>query len=345
MAILRSARYWCINHRHCALARASHIFTARQFARHGGRCNARNGGCGAPLQRGEDLDLRAPVLGTVLLAALLGGLGAAAAPSLLDWYRPPALANIRFALPQTTASGTESVLDIELRRDASVIDAIEVPFETRAASAQEGIDYAPARGVLRFAAGERRQRLSITLLPDSSHQKGARHFTLVLPQVRDQPTHRIAIVPPPVTALDASAAEALALSASRIAKDIADLRVKQQVADRLMAASRDDSASYEVYRKRLATTSSDLSRARERYLHDLEQLRRLKPGAALDAIDAIAARLDGQGYDQQAKAIRVLKRHLLELMDDHAPDMDRWVEELRHTIPQITAPVQDPTTV
>lgn len=345
MAILRHARYWCINRRHCALARASRIFTAREFARHDGRCNVHNGGCGAPLQRGEDYDLRAPVLGSVLLAALLGGLGAAAAPLLLDWYRPPPLANIRFALPETTVSGTESVLDIELRRDASITEATDVPFETRAASAQEGIDYAPAHGVLRFAAGERRQRLSIMLLPDTSHQKGARHFTLVLPKVRGQPTHRIAIVPPPVTALDASAAEALALSASRIAKDIADLRVKQQVADELMAASRDDSGSYEVYRKRLATTSSDLSRARERYLHDLEQLRRLKAAAALDAVDTIAARLDEQGYDQQAKAVRILKRHLVELMDGRAPDMDRWVEELRLTIPRVTAPVRGPTTV
>jgi len=342
---LRRARYWCINRRHCALARADRIFTAQEFVHHKGCCSGRIGGCGAPLQQGEDQDLRAYVLGTSLLAALLGGLGVALAPQLRDWYQPPPLANIRFAVAETTASGAEHTLEIEVRRDASIAESVDVPFETRAASAQEGVDYEPARGVLRFPAGERRQRVSVTLLADSSHQKAARHFTLVLPRVRDQPTHRIAIVPPQTTALDATAAESLALSASRVAKDIADLRMKQQVADELMSASRDDNGAYAVYRKRLATTSSDLSRARERYLEDLEQLGRLKSRAALDAIDAIAARLDGQGYDQQAKAVRVLKGHLLELIDGRAPDMDRWVEELLRTIPRVTAPGRDTTTV
>ncbi|WP_313913328.1 Calx-beta domain-containing protein [Tahibacter sp.] len=284
------------------------------------------------------------MLGSVLLAALLTGIGTVTAPLLLERHRP-APATIRFVLPETTTSGTEALLDIELRRDAYIDEAIDVPFETRDASAQEGVDYAAARGFLHFAAGERTQRVSVTLLPDPSHQKGPRHFTLVLPQAKGTPTHRIAIVPPQVSASDAIAAEALALSASRIAKDIADLRLKLQVVEELMTASRDDDGAYAAYRRRLATTSGDLSRARERYLHEMEQLRRLKSGAILDAVDAVAARLDGQGYAQQSKAVRVMKRHLLELMDGRAPEMDRWVEELMRTIPRVESSARNPTTV
>lgn len=346
MAAFRRARYWCINRRGCALARSDRIFTAAEYAGHDGLCRlGAQGGCGAPLRRGEDHDLRAPLLGTVLLVALLGGVGTAAAPLLLDWYRPAPPANIRFELHETTASGAGQVLDIELRRDASIADAIDIAYETRDASALEGVDYAAARGVLHFAAGQRRQSLSVTLLPDPSHQKGPRHFTLVLPQVQGKPMHRIAIVPPPVTAIDVTAAEALVMSASRIAKDIADLRMKQQIADELMAASRDNNGAYAAYRQRLATTSGDLSRARERYLQDLEQLRRLTSGATLDSVDAVAASLDEQGYAQQAKVVRVMKRHLLELMDGRSPQMDRWVEELLRTIPRVESPARNPTTV
>jgi hypothetical protein len=341
----RRARYWCINRR-CAVAREARVFTSAEHARHDGRCRlGKDGGCGAPLQRGEDHDLRAHAIGATLLVAMLGGIGAAVAPALLEHYRPPVLANIRFVLPETTTSGTGQTIDIELRRDASISDAIDVPFETRDASAQKDVDYVAARGILHFAPGERRQQLSVTLLPDPSHQKGPRHFTIVLPLVRGQPAHRVAIAPPQTIAIDVIAAEALALAASRIAKDIADLRMKQRVTDELMAASRDDSGSFATYRKRLAALSGDLSRARERYLHELELLRRLKPGAALDAIDSIALRLDGQGYDQQSKAVRAMKRHLLELMDGRAPDMDRWTEELLRTIPQVATSSDDPTTV
>lgn len=338
MTLLRRDRYWCINPR-CASALNDRVFRRAEFRRNAGHCS-----CDAPLRRGEDLDLLPHALAAVLATAAFAGAAIVAAPALIHWYRPPPLAHIRFVQPRSDVEDGGRVLEIEIRRDALLDAAADVDYATDDATAKEGSDYVAARGRLHFAPGQRRQRILLTLLRDASRQKPPRHFALVLGNVEGRPSHRIAITPAPIGASDGAGAEALALSTSRIAKDIADLRLRQHVADEMMNASRNDAGAYAAYRNRLATASGDLNRARERYLHELDQLKQLPAAAALGAIDAIAERFVREGYAQQAEAARVMKRHLRELLDGGAPAMDRWAQELMDVIPRVGDPTREPTT-
>ncbi len=332
-----------MNHR-CSHALNDRIFSQAEYARADGCCRLEPG-CNAALVRGEDRDRRASALATALAAGAIAAVGVTAAQALQNWYRPPPLAHIRFAQAQTETSDDGQTVEIEIRRDALLAAAVDVEYETRDGTALQSSDYVGARGQLHFAPGERRKHMKVTLLRDASHQKPKRHFTLVLPNVAATPDHRITIAPPSVPPSDPASTEALVLSASRIAKDIADLRMKQHVADEMMAASRNDAGAYAAYRNRLAAASGDLGRARERYLQELGQLRRLPAAAVLDTVDALVQRFERDGFAQQAKAARVMKRHLIEIIDGHTPTMDRWVEELLEVIPRVTQPVRDPTTV
>ncbi|GMV30697.1 MAG: hypothetical protein AMXMBFR59_28220 [Rhodanobacteraceae bacterium] len=338
MALLRRARYWCIDPR-CASALADMVYHGREYRRRDGRCS-----CGATLQRGEDRDLLPHALAAALAMVATAAAGVAMAPALMDWYQPPPLAHIRFVQPHSAVDDSGRVLEVEVRRDARLDAAVAVDYATADSTAREGSDYVAAHGRLHFAPGQRRQLVPITVLRDVTRQKPLRHFTLVLVNVEGRPHHRITITPPPADAADDDAAEALALSASRIAKDIADLRLKQRVADDLMQASRGDAGAYAAYRHRLAATTGDLSRARERYLQELAQLRQLPAAAALGAIDVIAERFARDGYAQQSSAARVMKRHLHELLDGGPPAMDRWAQELMDVIPRVTSPEREPTT-
>lgn len=338
MALLRRTRYWCIDPR-CASALADIVYHSREYRRRDGRCV-----CGATLQRGEDLDLLPHALAAALAMAALTAAGVAVAPALMQWYRPLPLAHIRFVQSHSDIDDSGRVLEVEVRRDAQLDAAVDVDYTTADATARGGSDYVAARGRLHFAPGQRRQHVPITVLRDTTRQKPLRHFTLVLGNVEGSPAHRITITPPRTDAAADAAAEALALSASRVAKDIADLRLKQRVADDMMQASRSDAGAYAAYRNRLAATTGDLSRARERYLQELGQLRQLPAAAALGAIDAVADRFVREGYAQQASAARVMKRHLHELLDGGAPEMDRWAQELMDVIPRVTGQAREPTT-
>lgn len=347
MAVLRRRRYWCTNRGRCAYAKANHVFGQADYVRHAGRCVVGRHGCGAALQRGEDLDLLPYALGAALFAAGTAALVVTVTPTLRDWHDrlwPPPLEHVHFVQVQSDVNDGAALV-IEVRRDALLATAVDVDYATSDGSATDGSDYVGAHGRLHFAIGERSAWLPLTLLPDASYQKPPRHFTLTLVNVAGRPSHRVTITAGPAGPAERASVEALALAASRVAKDIADLRMKQHVADEMMEASRADAGAYAAFRNRLAAASGDLNRARERYLHELDALRQLPPGLVLDAADMIAARFERDGFAQQAGAARVMKRHLRELIDGRAAEMDRWAQELMDVIPRVGEKPRDPPTI
>jgi len=167
---------------------------------------------------------------------------------------------------------------------------------------------------------------------------------VALSNVAGNPQHRVQVAAKPAATSETAIIDSSVLAVSRVAKDIADNVVRQGVLDQLLADSRNSPGEFAAYRRSLAAVNGDLSRARERYVQDLRNLKTYQPASVLDAIDRTVAELQRQGFAQQAQAAQIMKRQFTELLNDGKADMDRWAQELSSVVPR-TGDDGDDTTI
>jgi len=337
MAAWMHNRYWCANVAgRCLHALADTPFDERQFRAWHGRCGGdegADGGCGQPLVAGEAHDLRRRWLAGAVLAAGALSLGGW---TLRELLLPAPIERVAFASAETRTDDTRGTLSIEVVRDAEIERRIVVRCRTIDGSAKAGEDFDPVTDRLVFEPGERRKELALTLLPDSTRQKAERHFTLVLPDVLGAPRHVIVIEPRAVDRSAQRQADQGVMMASRTAADIASLVVKHDVLDRLMAASRDDAAAFDAYRRQLADVDGNLTRAREGYAQALRDLQTFQPTLVLESMDRLGTDLARRSFTQQSRAMAVMKQQYAELLRGGGMDLDRWVIDLGKTVPRVT---------
>jgi hypothetical protein len=335
-------RYYCANVAECRHAKADRVFTAQEYARDSGLCRGPDGtGCGRALKAGAPIDLR-PRWAAVALAGLL--VAAASGWTVRTWVFPPPLEHVAFALRESETPDDAGLVDVEIVRGADLRSALTIDYVLIEGSAKAGQDYTAGGGRLVFGPGESRKRLSVAVLPDTSFQKERRHFSLALLNVRGEPRHVVHIVPRQVARSDARVAEQSVRAASVIAKDIADLVVRQRVLDQLLTASREQAGEFAEYRKSLASVNGNLSRARESYLQMLRELQVQQPAIVLGAMDRVADDLQRRTFDQQARAVTIMKRHFTELLHQRSADMDRWAHELSMVVPPARGSPPAPST-
>ncbi len=328
------ARYYCTNVAGgCRHAKGDHPFLARDFALFGGVCGDVAGqGCGAPLQPGAATDMRlrwaALALAGLLLAALLG----AGMRALLF---PPPVEHVAFSSPQSESTDDAGAVIIDVVRSGMLADSVHIDYAAIDGSAKTGQDFAASTGRLVFAPGERSKKLAITLLPDTTFQKGRRTFSVVLLNVAGEPQHFVTIGPRQAARSDTLLAERSVMAASVVAKDLADLTVQRRVLGRLLAAARSKAGEFAEYQRSLAAVDGNLSRARESYLQYMRDLQSQQPATVLGAMDRVAADLQRRTFDQQSRALLIMKRQLSELFSHGKADMDRWVSELARIVPQV----------
>ena len=334
-------QYGCDNHA-CTHALDDHVFSPAEHARSGGLCRTPDGqGCGQTLLEGDTVNLLPRWIwrGFLALAVLL-----ATALAVQRIYFPAPLHHIQFAAAQSESTDDAGLLDVEIVRDDDAATAVTVEFATADGSAKAGDDYAGNRGRVVLAAGERSRRIAIELLRDTSHQKSRRFFSVLLTNVVGKPSHRIYLTARTVTPAESAFMDGTVLAMSRVAKEIADNVVRQCVLDQLLTDSRNSAGEFAAYRRSLAAVNGDLSRARERYVLDLQNLKSYQPASVLDAMDRTAADLQRQGFAQQAQATQIMKRHFTELLNQGKADMDRWAKELSSVVPR-SSPDDDSTTI
>ncbi len=325
-------RYYCTNVAGgCVLAKADRPFSAAEHVIHGGACPGTDRHpCGAALKAGAPLDLRLRWAALSSAGVLLVALVAWGLHALLF---PAPLAHVGFTAPQSTTSDDAGNLDIEVVRSADLERTVQLRYAVVDGSARKGEDYTIEPGQLTFAPGERRKTLAVALVPDPSFMKPRRTFSIVLLNVVGTPRHVVTIGPRPVARSDALVAERSVLAASVVAKDIADLAVRQRILGQLLGGSRGSETEFAAYRRTLGVVDGNLVRARESYLQLLRELRSQQPSTVLAAMDRVATDLQRKTFAQQAQAVRVMRRQFTELLGDAKPDMDRWVDELSRIVP------------
>lgn len=316
----------------CRHALDDRVFSAAEFQQFGGVCRTPDGlGCGQVLRIGETVN-RLPRW--IWRGALASSVTLASALALQRLFFPAPLQHIQFALAQSEVVDDAGAVDIEIVRSDDAEAAIAIDYLTIDGSARAGEDYVARRGRLVFAAGERSQRLSIEVLRDGTHQKPHRSFSVALSNVLGNPSHRVQVTARPVTTSEVQFMESSVLALSRVAKEIGDNVVRQGVLDQLLADSQNNPGEFTAYRRSLATVNGDLSRARERYVQDLRNLKAYQPAAVLDAMDRVTADLQQKGFAQQAQAAAITKRQFKEFLDQDKTDMDRWAQELSSVVPR-----------
>ena len=248
---------------------------------------------------------------------------------------PPPLEHVHFATAQSETHDDAGMIDIEIERNGDIDRAVDVDYATMDGSAKAGDDYEARSGRLTFAAGESRQRLTIDLRRDTTFQRERRHFSVALRNVRGEPRHKVVIAPVADARTDVERIEQSVRSASQLALDVAEQAVHKRVLHDLAEGSEADSAEAAVYRESLAVTNENLTRAREAYMRVMYDLRAQPPAPVLGAMDRVAGKLKTDGYLQQAHAVVVMKRQLLELLEGRTIDMDRWTQELSAVVPAL----------
>lgn len=327
-------RYCCTNvSGGCRYAKADTVFADADFVRSKGVCCGVGGlGCGQRLMPGEPLDLRLRWSAAALAGAFgLAGIGW----TLRTVVFPPPLAHVAFAMSATEATDSVGLLAIDVVRDADFERAVTVDYAVTDGSAKLGQDYNASRGQLAFGPGERRKSVPVTLLPDTTFQKEKRHFSLSLLNVQGQPSHVVQIMPRPVARSDNLLAEQSVRAASVVAKDIADLVVRQEVLDRLLSTSRDKAGEFREYRQALAAVNGNLSRARESYLQTLRDLQLQPPATVLNAMPKVVEEFARKGFVQQSQVVAEMEKHFRVLLNHGQPDMDRWAKELSRVVPRV----------
>ena len=332
-------RHFCANTAGgCRLAAADRPFSGAEFRRHGGLCkDGEGGGCGAPLVAGEPLDLRMRM--AALAAGATVGL-AVAAWGLAQVFFPPPVTGVAFSAPQSQTADSAGTLAVEVVRPTGSTEATTVNYATADGTALAGQDYSAVQGKLHFGAGEQRKSITVPLVPDTSFAKTSRDFRIVLVNVAGQPQHIVRIAPVQVARTEALVVEQSIRALSVVAKDIADLVVRQRMLDIAIVASRERPGEFAEYKEALALVNGNLTRAREAYMQSLRELQSQQPSTVLAAIDRVANDLTQRKFDQQAQATTVMRGHLKELLQQQRPDMDRWANELSSVVPQIGAPAK-----
>ena len=325
-------RYYCTNTTgQCAHALADRPFRQAEFDAFGGACPASDHGCGQPLKAGDPLDLRLQWVGGAAAAlACLGG----GAWLLRILVFPPPLQHVHFVTPKAQVEDSAGLVQIEVVRDGDLDRTQDVHFSVQDGSAHNGEDYRSEAGTLTFDAGVRSRKLTLTVLPDRSFQKPVRFFTVTLTNVNGTPHQLIEIQPPVQAHSDGLLAEQAVRAASVVAKDIADATVRLRVITELLGASGISEGERRLYQRKQSDNTANLMRARESYLSMIRDLRGQSSGLVLDAMDRVSQDLVRQGFLQQGKAVSIMKRQFVELLDHQAPDMDRWAGELATVIPR-----------
>jgi Calx-beta domain len=327
------SRYYCTNVASgCPIAKADKPFSATAYAQHGGLCRDEHGqGCGMALKPGAPIDLRPRWAAVGLAGALVMG---AFAGGIRMFVFPPPLEHVSFVTKESESSDDAGLIRVEIARDADVERVQTIDYVAIDGSAKAGQDFAATRGQLTFAAGERRKTLTVTLLPDATFQKERRQFSLALLNVLGEPQHVVFIAPRQVARSDALAAEQSVRASSVVAKDIADLVVRQHVLNTLLTASRDNAGEFNAYQQSLNEVNGNLSRARESYLQMLQNFQMQQPSTVLGAMDRVASDLQRKGFAQQAQVIAIMKHHFTQLLSRQV-DMDRWAQELSVIVPRV----------
>jgi len=342
MAFGVQRRYYCANVAGCRWARADHPFSEAQFRQGGGRCaGAADDGCGEPLREGRPLDRRPAWLAAGTAAAL--ALAAAVVVTARVLFPPP-IAAVAFGAAESRTPDSAALLSIPVRRDAALDRRVTVRFETVDGTARAGADYEATRGELTFEPGERSKALTVTIVPDATHQKGERHFSVRLANVAGEPRHVVFIHQPPVNRDLQTQADQTVRAASVVAKDIADHGVRVRVIGELLAASRHDAAVFRRYQEAQALAQGNLTRARESYAQFFRDMQAMQPRIVLQSMDTASAALEQQGFSQQAQATAIMKRQFGEYLSRKSMDLDRWTAELGTAVPRLPPAKARPST-
>ena len=336
-------RYYCVNLAHCALAREDFAYSEQQHLGARGLCAGHDGsgGCGSLLREGSPRDLRPKWTAAAAAAMVVLGIGGY---FVRDLVFPSALTGVAFVVEQSRTEGVAALLSIDVHRKAGVDRRAVVDFESIDGSARAGTDYEPVRGRLSFEPGEKSKALSITILPDGARMAGERHFSVRLRNVAGTPTHVVFIREPQVDRSQQVQAEQMVRAASVVAKDIADHVVRLRVIHELLAASRADAGAFGRYQQALQATQGNLSRARESYAQFFRDLSSMPPRAVMQAMDAVSANLDRQGFRQQSQATSIMKKQYGEFSSGKGLSMDRWAVELAGVVPQARTGKPDAST-
>lgn len=326
-------RYYCTNAEHCRYAQRDYAYSEGAYQRGKGRCiGADNDGCKKQLRAGEPINRRPQIYATFLgLVLVLGAAGYA----LKLTYFPEPLQHVTFVTSETRATDTQGVLTITIARSSDLGRRETVEYSSADGTARRGEDYQFIHGTLTFAPGEAQQRLSVSLLPDSSFQKPDRYFVVTLKNVVNTPRHVVFIAQRHVDATVEQHAEELARAASNVAMDIGADTTRARIFSGLMDKYRNDSL-FQQYKEKFETVQGNLTRARERYAQLLRDMQTIQPAILLTHIDRVAAQQARDGFTQQSLATGIMKRQLQEFLQDSNLSMDRWADELSKIVPSPT---------
>jgi hypothetical protein len=335
MAWGRIPRYCCTNvSERCPYALDDALFSQAQFDGWGGRCTGDAGrpGCGGALHQGlaEECRPRWFAVGAAFVCGLV-----CVAFVLRTYVFPPPLKHIAFTSSRTTVVDTagEAVIAVRRTDDLQAAARLQARFVDGSARSEE--DYLASVSAIDLEPGQDQVLIRIPVLRDSSFRKHERHFSVVLDNVQDQPSHTVVITPSTVAPDSRVTITQSVLSASRIAADIGGLVVKVEAMEKLMSAYRNDTGHFEETRLQHRAAIDNLVRAREAYLRAVQDLRMQPAQEVLSTVDRLPADLRERGLKQQANTLPVLGRHLQELFSGKSADMDRWVTEIGATVPRV----------
>ena len=317
----------------CAHALSDARFSQRDFDLGLGRCGGTTEGCGDSLQPAGSVDVRPHWAAAALVFA---GAVLAWVIVLRPLLFPAPLAGISFAVAQTRMQEPFGILTVELLRQSTGRERVQVRIEALDGDARSGRDYVMSTDSVWFEVGEQRKSFAVNLLPDPTRLLPERHFTLRLNNVAGQPAHVVLMQPKHVELLGRAKIEREVKVASARAADIAAAVVKLEQLKDLVEASRFDKQRYAEFRLQEDVQRGNLSQLRRAYEDHLRGLQEHPPTEVLLAMAKISEDLRRNGdAPLQASAIPVLRKQFEELLRTKSFDIDRWVIELGAIIPRL----------
>lgn len=318
-------RYYCTNASACTHARANRVFDQATFSAHGRCIGSGTDGCGGTLVAGDPLDQRGRIFFTLMTLIAL------------TWYLipllfPAPLSGVTFIGADTRVTqGNAQTLQVMIERSTDLAHGCKVTYRTTEGSAKAQQDFAPASGKVEFAPGEKRKAIEIRIL--AGNAENAKNFFLELSNVRDTPHHSITLEPPKGDPAIVAKAGVLVRGASNLAMDIADLYLRIEHGNLILASGKLGIANKKLIREALDEQEARLNQATQRYVQMLNDLSQLDPVNVRISFEQLQDILHKKAMDQQAKVTEVAQKHHDDLRKGQVPRPDFWALQLSRAIP------------
>jgi hypothetical protein len=329
-------RYYCTNIKGgCQYALKHHIYTERQYKANKKCIGNISDGCGEFISP-DHIDYRKKLYSSLIfLFVLLFCLSI----YLKNIFFPEPIKGVSFTSNSTHIDESIGQVEINIKRDGDLNEALSISFVSNDGTAKAGYDYQALKGNITFEPRQGLAKIPVTILPDNDISESDEVFSIILTDVEAQPQHEIFIkeAPPSKEALekiDIIVRDVRDLADK--AKSIADYARKLEITKNLISCkgSSLNNSQLKTYTDKYQIMSSNLNQLRDRYVELLHELSYLDKTTVIMTIDKRITYLKQQNLIQLHDATQVMKEHFIYYLQNEVLDMDKLITLLNDTIPR-----------